>query len=198
MEKFKDPAMLLSVANSIGIVGTTAYFYKQLESVRTDLMRTSQAIVALTRKLGEMEKADQHQSETLRQVNEQIKRINETLADMPSFDNIADVESDLSEIVAVLDENSIIVERPSQLGRQIRSGDRRDRRPARLTSEVESRPYVRGLTDRTRDQERRPQTQPRPQQQQQQQQRPYPNDQRHETGDDIDLISQVRMQQSRV
>ena len=127
MEKLKDPAMLLAVANSIGIVGTTAYFYKQLEAMRLDMVKMSQTLTGVIKKLSEIDKGSQSRDEALHLLGDQMKRINQHLEDVPSFENLENIEMDLNEIVTVLEENEIPVERPSQLptyGRR-RSGDRR-------------------------------------------------------------------------
>jgi TolA-binding protein len=125
MEKLKDPAMLLSVANSIGLVGTTAYFYKQLEAIRLDMVKMSQTLTGVLRKLSEMEKGEQHKGEALHTLNDQIKHINEQIEELPSFDTVDNIDFDLSEIITVLEEHNIRVERPSQQQRPRRSGDRR-------------------------------------------------------------------------
>lgn len=128
MEKLKDPAMLLSVANTIGLVGTTAYFYKQLEAIRLDMIKMSQTITGVVRKLAEIEKGEQHKGEVLHTLNDQIKRINQQIEELPSFDSIDNLDVDMNELVATLEEHNIIIERPSQVQRPRRSGDRRPRR----------------------------------------------------------------------
>lgn len=115
MEKIKDPAMLLSMTNSVGLVGITAYFYKQLEAQRNDMNKISQALGQVVKKLSEMEKGEQNRSEALHGLNDQIKQINDQIEDLPSFETLSDIDLDLSEIVSALDEANIIVERPSQL-----------------------------------------------------------------------------------
>lgn len=124
MEKLKDPAMLLAVANSIGIVGTTAYFYKQLESLRLDLVKMSQSFTAVVRKVSEMEKGHQHNNEALHTLNDQIKGINQRLSELASLDNFEDMDVDIDEIISILTDHNINIERPSQSSRR-RSGDRR-------------------------------------------------------------------------
>lgn len=140
MERLKDPAMLLSVANSIGLVGTTAYFYKQLESIRLDMVKMSQTLTGILRKLTELEKGDQHKNEALHSLNDQIKRINDQIDDLPTFDNFDNMDLDLSELFAALEENNIPIERPSLIQRSRRSGDRRgSSRRQSVESDVDDR-----------------------------------------------------------
>lgn len=219
MEKLKDPAMLLSVANSIGLVGTTAYFYKQIESIRLDMVKMGQTLTGVIRKLGEMEKGEQHKSEALHTLNDQLKRINEQIDDLPSFDNIDHLDLDLTEIIAVLEEHNISIERPSQQ-RSRRSGDRRAPGPSyisnRRDSDVDDRreptrrftPRNRSETSRdqdgrscrpssrdsTRDSTRElraPSREPRPEP------RPDTIPASSYEDDDADLIGEVRRQQGR-
>lgn len=215
MEKLKDPAMLLSVANSIGLIGTTAYFYKQLEAIRLDMVKMSQTLTGVLRKISEMEKGEQNKSEALHVLNDQIKRINEQIDELPSFDAIDNMDIDLSEIIAVLEENNISVERPSQIQRSRRSGDRRapNRRNA-TEPDVDDRREVaaRRITVRSSDRSERSRsdlsrdTDLRPVRQTVRELRPQPTrteprqEQRSEsTGyeEDADLIGEVRRQQTR-
>ena len=199
MEKLKDPAMLLSVANSIGLVGSTAYFYKQLEAIRLDMVKMSQTLTAVLRKVAEIEKGEQHKSETVHALGDQIKRLNEQIERLPSFGDFDNIDLDLTEIVDVLMENNISIERPSQASRGRRSGDRRD---SRREPSVERRydrnprtPMTRSRPDTTRDSDTRAQSARTPR---------NPRDQRPQTvkqdtrdvsyDDDLDLIGEVRRQ----
>jgi hypothetical protein len=125
MEKLKDPAMLLSIANSIGLVGTTAYFYKQIEAIRSDMVKISQTLTGVLRKITEMEKGEQNKSEVLHTLTDQIRHINEEINALPLPGTIDNMDLDLTEILAVLEEHDIIVDRPSQASYGRRSGDRR-------------------------------------------------------------------------
>lgn len=192
MEKLKDPAMLLSVANSIGIVGITAYFYKQLEAQRVDLIKLSTTLTALTRKVAEMEKGEQNKGEVLHSLNNQIKEINQQVEDMASFGDIDNFDIDINEIIAVLEENNIAINRPSQSGRYRRSGDRRpprrqddEDRYSTSSRRATVRSSERGNTrDEIRGQPQRRDVRSR------QEQRGEPSNY-----EDDDLINQVRLQQ---
>ena len=117
--------MLLSVANSVGLVGITAYFYKQLEAQRLDLIKISQTLTAVTRKVAEMEKGEQNKGEALHALNNQIKEVTQRIENMPTFDPVDNLDVDLDEIIYALEENNIRVDRPSQVVRPRRGGDRR-------------------------------------------------------------------------
>lgn len=155
MDKLKDPAMILAVTANIGVVGTSAYFYKQIEAIRADLIKMSQTLTGVVRKIAEIEKGDQNKGEALHTLSDQIKRINQSIDELPSFDSIDELfenlDLDVNEIVSVMQNNGTEIERPSQSQRRIRNGDRRDRprRPTEADSFV-SRSTVR-TTDRVRD-----------------------------------------------
>lgn len=184
----KDPAMLLSIVSLVGLVGNTAYFYKQLESIRLDMVKMSQTLTGVLRKLSELEKGDQHKSEALHALNDQVKHINEQIDYLPSFDSMENMELDISELVAVLEENNIQVERPSEQTKSRRGGSRRhkressdDRRRPVRSRDFDSRSSRLSSRDSTRDSAREhrasiPRTEPA-------------------YDDDADLIGEVRRQQ---
>ena len=107
MDKFKDPAMLLSIADAVGLVGVTFYFYKQLESMRSDLTKTNQSVSGILHKLNEMEKGDRNRNETLQTLNEEVRRLGYELEDLSSMEDILD--EDLEEIIKVLEKNNIVI-----------------------------------------------------------------------------------------
>jgi len=125
MEKIKDPAMLLSIANSIGLVGITAYFYKQIEAQRLDLLKLSQTLTVMAQKMTVTEKEDQGRKEALHVLNNQIREINQNLENVPTFEFADNMDYDLNEIIDALNEAGINVDRPSQVVRSRRGGERR-------------------------------------------------------------------------
>lgn len=158
MEKIKDPAMILALTANIGVFGSSAYFYKQLEAIRADLVKMSQTLTGVVRKIAEIEKGEQHKGEALHALNDQVRRINQAIDELPSFEIMNDMEDDLNEVVTVLQENDIQVDRPSQTPRRIRSGDRRDH-PRRdsmdsIRQDQSGRRVVPRSTDRTRSVDR--------------------------------------------
>lgn len=114
MEKIKDPAMILSITNSVGLVGAVAYFYKRLEKlekVEADLQTTAKTLQAVLVKMRDMEKGDQQKGEVLHTLNGQVKLLKEQVDDLP----IEELDTDLAEIVSVLGEHEITVDLPSQV-----------------------------------------------------------------------------------
>jgi TolA-binding protein len=205
MEKLKDPAMMLSVANTVGLVGTTVYFYKQHEAIRLDMIKMSQTLQGVLRKIAEMEKGEQHKGEALHTLNDQIKRINDEIEDISQLGDVENLKMDLSEVVAVLSENNINVERPSETTRYTRrSGDRKasrrdsdvderdrreqTRRPNQRASES-SKPEINRDVERDRTQSKRSSSVREPRSSQQ-------TSSLYEE-DDADLIGEVRRQQTR-
>ena len=111
MEALKDKAMYLTVANSVGLFGATTYFYRQLETMKLDMVKISQTLTGIVRKLSEIEKGDQNKTEALHTLNEQIKRMNDELESIQLIDII---DNDIDELVNVLQDNNINFDRPSQ------------------------------------------------------------------------------------
>lgn len=209
MEKVKDPAMMLSVVDFVGLAGAIFYFYKQNEAIRSDMAKITQTLTGVVRKMAEMEKGDQQKSELLHGLNDQIKQMDQKISDLPTVDFADMVEGDLEEIVATLAEHNIEVERTKAYPPPRRSGDRRgpSRRPtsepelddrrdrralgrdSRLSSRHSSRDSVslrdnprESTRDTGRDVGREPVREPRSQ--------PLPS-----ADDDVDLIGEVRRHQ---
>ncbi|MEM2986609.1 MAG: hypothetical protein QXV60_00710 [Nitrososphaerota archaeon] len=110
MDKVKDPSMLLSVVNSIGLVGVTVYFYKQLETIRMDLVKITQNLSGILRKVLEIEKSDHNKNEVIRSLSEQIRKLSEQMEELPSLD-LENLEINMEEIINTLEENGINVGR---------------------------------------------------------------------------------------
>ena len=111
MDKLKEPAMLLSVVNSVSLVGTTAYFYKQLEAIYAELAKTTQSLTGIVAKITEMERGNQQKSEALHVLGDQLKRVSERISDLPSLDDVEELEENVQDIVLALEDNDILVER---------------------------------------------------------------------------------------
>lgn len=125
MEQLKDPATLLSIINSIGIAGSTFYFYKQGETFQLNIDKIQQSLTVCVGKNKELDQGYRQLVEGLRLLSEQVKAINGKIEDLPNHDNIRMIDDDLEEIIETLQEHNIDVQLPS---RRIRSGDRRDNR----------------------------------------------------------------------
>ena len=137
MEKLKDPAIMLSVANMVGLVGTTAYFYKQLESLRADMVALSRTMQTVVKKLDEVQRTDQRKSELVNELDREVSRMSELVNELPSFELTDNIDRDLEEVYKVLGDNGMGADRPSQerSRRGSRSAGHRDRERER-----ESRP----------------------------------------------------------
>lgn len=141
MEKVKDPAMVLAIVNSVGLIGTSAYFYKQLEAVRTDMVKITQTLSSLARKVSEIEKHDQGKGEAMHALNEQIKNLNDCVEGLPSFTDFDNLNIDLDALVETLGDNEIEVVRPSlePKSRPQRYDNRRQPPPSRTRNQQKDR-----------------------------------------------------------
>ena len=107
MEKFKDPAMLLSTANTLAIAGSTWYFYKQIEELKGNLQKIGDALTKVIGTVGTLSKNDAQQKEMLRLLGDQVQTISRSLEELPSLENLDNINSNVSEIVEALSENGI-------------------------------------------------------------------------------------------
>jgi len=131
MEKIKDPAMILSITNSVGLVGVTAYFYKRLEKLEQmekDNLKLTEMLKTIVGKLNNTDKDNQQKMEALHALNQQVKALTQKVDDLP----LDDIDDDLAEVVSVLAEKDIFVDLPSQIPpppptrRQAHSNNKKD------------------------------------------------------------------------
>ena len=128
MEKVKEPAMVLSIVNSVALVGTIGYFYKQMQEDRQNMQKIAQTLSGVVRKLTDIEKGEQNKGEALHTLNDEVKRLNQALTELPTFEALDNLDVDMDEIITMLNENNISVERPSLIPkkRTNRRGDSRN------------------------------------------------------------------------
>lgn len=111
MEKIKDPAMALSIVNTVGLIGSSAYFYKCLEEIKKDVVKLNTVVAGIYRKIGDMDKKDVNTVEVLENLNRQVKSLNEAVEELPSVVDVEQIDEDIDEIVKGLEEKQIIIER---------------------------------------------------------------------------------------
>lgn len=125
MEQLKDPATFLSIINTIAVTGSTYYFYKQGETFQISIDKINTSMTSCTDKIKKLDNSCRTTEEGLKILNEKINKLEDKIKDLPTNDNIRDLDHDIEEIVDVMNDNKITVNRPSQRG--YRSGDYRDR-----------------------------------------------------------------------
>lgn len=157
MDKIKDPAMLLSIINTVALVGSGAYFYRQLESLRSDIVKISNALTGVLKKISDLDRGGQHQEEAWHALNDQIKKINEQMDNLASLELFENMDEDITEIITTLAEREIYVDRPSNNQRPRRSGDRRVSPTNRREPIEDSRSNTQRRSTPAREPVRRPQ-----------------------------------------
>jgi hypothetical protein len=110
MEMLKEPRNALATANLIGLIGSTAYFYKQMEVFRLDMIRLNDTLANVVHKITELEKRDGDKVDTLRSLSTQLKQINERMEQIPSLRSVKNIENDLLDIVHSLETKGIEIE----------------------------------------------------------------------------------------
>jgi cell fate (sporulation/competence/biofilm development) regulator YmcA (YheA/YmcA/DUF963 family) len=131
MDKIKDPAMVLSTTSLIGLIGTTTYFFQQISTIKSDMLKMSDALTKLAIQVRELHNGDEHKNEALQMLGEQVKSINQKIELLPSIDDIQDISEDLEGIVETLQDNNIEATLQSQQPKKRRNknsfGSTRDR-----------------------------------------------------------------------
>lgn len=128
METLKDPAMILSISNTVAIVGLTTYFYKRCEAMQLDMIKISTTLTGIIKKLSDFEKGNQNLGEAQHALSTQITSLQELVNSLSINESTEDFDCDINEIISVLEQSNIFIERPSQLPRRRteRRGSRHD------------------------------------------------------------------------
>lgn len=115
MDKLKEPSMLLSVVNTVGMVGAVAYLYKQIEAMRLDYLKMAENMNKIGQKIIQMEKGNRDNSDIIHKLTEEMKKLNDTIENVPRFEDVNDIKQDIDDVVSSLCDHNINIELQSQL-----------------------------------------------------------------------------------
>jgi hypothetical protein len=163
MEKLKDPAMILSLVNSGGIIASYYTLNKQIEALRTDMTQLTLVLNGLVKKIAEMERGEQNKTEVMQNINQQILTITDQVNDL-SGNDLGAIEQDIREIADTLRDDGFDLDLPSENSGSFYSNRRYP--PARHRSyRTAGREPIRESTNRDpprTDRSRRNETRPEP------------------------------------
>lgn len=125
MEKVKDPAMMLGVANSVGLVGSIYYFYKEIQAIRADQVKIARNVEKLIKSVGELEKNEQGRLETIKSVSTQVREMDKAINMLPSNDDLEQMGEEIEAVVQALNQSEIKLDLP-HMGRKPDKRSRRD------------------------------------------------------------------------
>jgi TolA-binding protein len=125
MEQAKQPAVVVSLATLSGLVAVCLYGYRQMDAMRQDITTLDSSLSNVVNRILQLEKTNQASIEALRALHEQTRQLKQSLNDIPTMDDFADINYDLDELVLTLKDNKIPVDRPSQTP-QVRYKSKRD------------------------------------------------------------------------
>ena len=125
MEQAKQPAVVVSLATLSGLVAVCLYGYRQMDAMRQDITTLDSSLSNVVNRILQLEKTNQVSIEALRALHDQTRQIKQSLNDIPTMDDFADINYDLDELVLTLKDNKIPVDRPSQTP-QVRYKGKRD------------------------------------------------------------------------
>jgi hypothetical protein len=116
METMGRATPLITVTNSLAIVGVSYYFYKQIATLQAELVKQSAALAATIRRLGEIDGKTQQLEQIVVGINElqashaETKKAIEKLSNMSEIDTLAE---QMELIMKALKDNGIEVSRPT-------------------------------------------------------------------------------------
>lgn len=111
MESLKNPALVLSSVSLLGVLGSTGYFYKRIESLDEELQKFSDVVERMGRRMGKEDESKvqlEAVSKNLRQFGEILGTFQGEVASLEG--SIKEVERKLALIISSLEEEGIVVE----------------------------------------------------------------------------------------
>lgn len=111
-EEFKKPAMILSAANSVVLSVGFFYFYNQIQTMKTDIATLQNTTRIQTTKINEFEKHRKAVVEDIKEMKKNNSVNPEELDDLQ--DRLESLNTDLTEVIATMNDAEIPVERASQ------------------------------------------------------------------------------------
>jgi hypothetical protein len=133
MESAKQPATIISLANSIGLVGVTVYFYKQLALMQAQLAQLNTHLSTAIKELEGLKKTGPHiqqLGQAISELNNGLGKLDTLVKTLPIMDDVDVIGDDVDNVIQTLEQSGITVERGSSRSRCSRTGHR-ERRPAR-------------------------------------------------------------------
>lgn len=132
MESAKQPATIISLANSIGLVGVTVYFYKQLALMQVQLAQLNTHVSTAIKELDALKKTGPHiqqLGQAIGELNTGLGKIDALVKTLPVMDDIDVLGDDVDNVIQTLEQSGITVERGSSSRSRCSRSGHRDRRP---------------------------------------------------------------------
>jgi chromosome segregation ATPase len=144
MEKFKDYVPLVTAVNTVGLVGVSAYTYKQFEKYELEFQKIQSTLSKIIQKLNETEKESNGVSDVIKTFNSDISDIKQGLDSVN--ESVYEIKEDMDETISSLQDTGVSIERPSQIPRRHgRSYDEYE--PRRSNKQSKSRVSVRRMDE---------------------------------------------------
>ena len=121
MDKFKDPAMILSIMDFIAILGTTYHFQTKCNALTAELQKVTQETQTMKltsstiiQNVAELKQENKQLHGLLRGLSNDISRLSEAVNSLPTTAMTQSLAADVDEIAQTLVDNEISVRLPSR------------------------------------------------------------------------------------
>lgn len=126
--------MILSIANTVGIIGVGVYTYRQIATVQAELVELTKHLTNVAKRVGELEAMGQRLGDLARvvgELNNNLGQLTAQVDEAPTAEDVDYLAEDVEAIIAAVAENGITVERSEPPRRDSRSRGGRRREPPR-------------------------------------------------------------------
>lgn len=138
MDSFKRPEMILSLANTAGIVGMGTYFYKQNAAIQSEIGLLSHHLATLIKEVAILRSLPNQVTDlatTSGELKTRFERLKSVVESLPEAQETEMIMYEIDSILTTLKDNGMEVERPEPPRRPSPPRNRRNlrtpRRPAR-------------------------------------------------------------------
>lgn len=139
MDKLKDPAMILSIANSSAIIGITAYFYQQQIMTNNNLKELSGRIAVAIKELDNVKNMSTQTlvlGNNIDVVNKSLHQIKKRCDDFATQDDFTGVTDNIEKILQALKDQGLDVKIKKNSGLPKRKKNNK-KKPIRKQEELE-------------------------------------------------------------
>lgn len=160
METVKKPEVLLTVGNTVAIVGVSVYFYKQIAALKSELSELTEHLKTSVKKFQNIQENVASKTEMekyLTALNLKIEQTQKNIQDMDSGDGLELLEDALEDLSELLTESGVEWSYPPKRrrrGRGTRGGKKKKSRTSRRKAYSESESDTESDSDSDSDVER--------------------------------------------
>lgn len=114
METARQPATIISTANTVGLIGVTVYFYKQMTAMQVSIGKITEHLTTVIKQLESMKNSSQQVQQigaVVSELNNGLNQVKNLVNNMPSAEDIDIMGEDIDNVIQTLEDSGLSVDR---------------------------------------------------------------------------------------